>query len=109
AISRICHRLDGIPLALELAASRVRVLGVTELADRLDDRLRLLTSGPRSAPARHQTLRAAMDWSFDLLTETEQRLLRRLSVFPQNFDLEVATAVAVMTPTRSRCSTFSPG
>ena len=94
AISRICHRLDGIPLALELAASRVRVLGVTALADRLDDRLRLLTSGPRSAPARHQTLRAAMDWSFDLLTETEQRLLRRLSVFPQNFDLEAATAVA---------------
>jgi predicted ATPase/DNA-binding SARP family transcriptional activator len=94
AISRICHRLDGIPLALELAASRVRVLGVTELADRLDDRLRLLTSGPRSAPARHQTLRAAMDWSFDLLPETEQRLLRRLSVFPQSFDLEAATAVA---------------
>jgi len=94
AISRICHRLDGIPLAVELAASRVRVLGVPELADRLDDRLRLLTSGPRSAPARHQTLRAAMDWSFDLLTETEQRLLRRLSVFPQDFDLEAATAVA---------------
>ncbi|MCI0581480.1 MAG: AfsR/SARP family transcriptional regulator, partial [Chloroflexi bacterium] len=94
AISRICHRLDGIPLALELAASRVRVLSVPELADRLDDRLRLLTSGPRSAPARHQTLRAAMDWSFDLLTEPEQRLLRRLSVFPQNFDLEAATAVA---------------
>ena len=94
AISRICHRLDGIPLALELAASRVRVLGVPELADRLDDRLRLLTSGPRSAPARHQTLRAAMDWSFDLLTGTEQQLLRRLSVFPQDFDLAAATAVA---------------
>jgi len=94
AISRICHRLDGIPLAVELAASRVRVLDVTGLADRLDDRLRLLTSGPRSAPARHQTLRAAMDWSFDLLTETERRLLRRLSVFPQDFDLEAATAVA---------------
>jgi tetratricopeptide (TPR) repeat protein len=94
AISRICHRLDGIPLALELAASRVRVLGVTDLADRLDDRLRLLTSGPRSAPARHQTLRAALDWSFDLLTGTEQELLRRLSVFPQDFDLEAATVVA---------------
>ncbi|MGQ0624674.1 MAG: ATP-binding protein, partial [Sporichthyaceae bacterium] len=94
AIGRICHRLDGIPLALELAASRVRVLGVTQIADRLEDHLRLLTSGPRSAPARHQTLRATMDWSFDLLTETEQRLLRRLSVFPQHFDLEAATAVA---------------
>lgn len=94
AISRICHRLDGIPLALELAASRVRVLDVTAIADLLDDRLRLLTSGPRSAPARHQTLRAAMDWSYELLAETERRLLRRLAVFPQSFDLEAATAVA---------------
>ncbi|MGQ0631225.1 MAG: ATP-binding protein [Sporichthyaceae bacterium] len=94
AISRICHRLDGIPLALELAASRVRVLGVTELADRLDDRLRLLTSGPRSSPARHQTLRAALDWSYELLAEPEQQLLRRLSVFPQDFDLAAATALA---------------
>jgi predicted ATPase/DNA-binding SARP family transcriptional activator len=94
AISRICHRLDGIPLALELAASRVRVLGVTGLADRLDDRLRLLTSGPRSAPARHQTLRAAMDWSYELLADAEQQLLRRLAIFPHNFDLEAATAVA---------------
>ncbi|MGQ0465277.1 MAG: AfsR/SARP family transcriptional regulator [Sporichthyaceae bacterium] len=93
AITRICHSLDGIPLALELAAARVRVLDATELAHRLDDRLRLLTSGPRSAPARHQTLRAALDWSFDLLTEPEQRLLRRLSVFPQHFDLDAATAV----------------
>ena len=94
AIARICHRLDGIPLALELAAARVPVLSASQLADRLDDRFRLLTSGPRSAPVRHQTLRAAMDWSFDLLAEPEQRLLRRLSVFPQDFDLEAATAVA---------------
>jgi non-specific serine/threonine protein kinase len=94
AIARICRRLDGIPLALELAAARVRVLSAAQLADRLDDRLRLLTSGPRSAPARHQTLRAAMDWSFELLTDPEQELLRRLSVFPHSFDLEAATAVA---------------
>ena len=94
AIARICRRLDGIPLALELAAARVRVLSVTQLADRLDDRLRLLTSGPRSAPARHQTLRATMDWSFGLLGAAEQQLLRRLAVFPQSFDLEAAAAVA---------------
>ncbi len=94
AIARICRRLDGIPLALELAAARVRVLSVPQLADRLDDRLRLLTSGPRSAPARHQTLRATMDWSFELLGAAEQQLLRRLAVFPQNFDLDAAAAVA---------------
>jgi predicted ATPase/class 3 adenylate cyclase len=94
AVGRVCRRLDGIPLALELAAARVRVLGVTQLAERLDDRFRLLTAGPRGAPARHQTLRAAMDWSFELLPDPEQRLLRRLSIFPQSFDLEAATAVA---------------
>ena len=94
AIARICRRLDGIPLALELAAARVRVLSAPQLADRLDDRLRLLTSGPRSAPARHQTLRATMDWSYELLTDPEQRILRRLAVFPQDFDLEAAAALA---------------
>src|SRR5581483_10584213 len=94
AIARICRSLDGIPLALELAAARVRVLSAPQLADRLDDRLRLLTSGPRSAPARHQTLRAAMDWSFELLSGPERRLLRRLSVCPQDFDLDTAAAVA---------------
>ncbi|MCA1845192.1 MAG: hypothetical protein LC792_18765, partial [Actinobacteria bacterium] len=94
AIARICRQLDGMPLALELAAARVRVLSAGQIADRLDDRLRLLTAGTRSAPARHQTLRATMDWSFELLSEPEQRLLRRLSVLPQDFDLEAATAVA---------------
>lgn len=94
AVTRICRRLDGIPLALELAAARVVVLGVGALAERLDDRFRLLVGGPRQAPSRHQTLRATMDWSFEMLRADEQRLLRRLSAFPQSFDLEAATAVA---------------
>jgi predicted ATPase/DNA-binding SARP family transcriptional activator len=94
AVARICRRLDGIPLAIELAAARIRVLSVAQLAERLDERFRLLVGGPRSAPSRHQTLRAAMDWSFELLPEPERLLLRRLSVFPQSFDLDAATAVA---------------
>jgi non-specific serine/threonine protein kinase len=93
AVARICRRLDGIPLALELAAARVRLLSATELADRLDDRLHLLTGGPRTAVARHQTLRAALDWGQDLLTEPEQTLLRRLAAFRGSFDLEAAEAV----------------
>jgi predicted ATPase/DNA-binding SARP family transcriptional activator len=93
-IARICRRLDGLPLALELAAARVRVLGVAEIAERLDDRFRLLTGGPRSSPSRHQTLRAAMEWSFELLAPPERRLLARLAVFPQSFDLAAASAVA---------------
>ena len=94
AVGSICRRLDGLPLALELAAARVRVLGVAEIAAHLDDRFRLLTGGPRFSPARHQTLRAAMEWSFDLLAPAERNLLTRLSVFPQSFDLAAATAVA---------------
>jgi predicted ATPase/DNA-binding SARP family transcriptional activator len=94
AVASICRRLDGLPLALELAAARVRVLGVAEIAERLDDRFRLLTGGPRSSPARHQTLRAAMEWSFELLAAAERQLLVRLGVFPQSFDLAAATAVA---------------
>lgn len=93
-ITRICRSLDGLPLALELAAARVRVLGVAEIAERLDDRFRLLTGAPRSSPSRHQTLRAAMEWSFDLLPPPERQLLARFSVFPQSFDLAAATAVA---------------
>lgn len=95
AIAHVCRRLDGLPLALELAAARVRVLSVAQLADRLDDQFRLLSgSGRRALPSRHQTMRAAMDWSFDLLAPAEQHALIRLSVFPQDFDLEAATAVA---------------
>jgi len=94
AVAAICRRLDGLALALELAAARVQGLGVVQLAEHLDDRFRLLTGGPRSAPARHQTLAAALDWSYEALTEPEQRLLRRIAVFPGRFDLAAATAVA---------------
>jgi len=92
-VLRICRRLDGIPLALELAAVRVRALSVGELARRLDDRFRLLTGGARTAVGRQQTLRALIDWSYDLLAEPERLLLRRLSVFIDGWTLEAAEAV----------------
>jgi predicted ATPase/class 3 adenylate cyclase len=92
-IARICVRLDGIPLAIELAAARVRVLSVQQVAARLDDRFRLLAGGSRTALPRQQTLRAAMDWSHDLLTAAEQTLLRRLSVFAGGWTLEAAEVI----------------
>jgi non-specific serine/threonine protein kinase len=93
AIAQICRRLDGIPLAVELAAARVRSLPPNQIAARLDDRFRLLTGGSRTALPRHRTLRAAMDWSFDLLGDPEQAILPRLSVFAGSFSLEAAEAV----------------
>jgi predicted ATPase len=93
AVAQICHRLDGIPLALELAAARIRVLNATDLARRLDQRFRVLTGGDRTAVPRHQTLQATMDWSYDLLPLDEKVALRRLAVFPGNFDLDAAEAV----------------
>jgi predicted ATPase/DNA-binding SARP family transcriptional activator len=92
-IARICRRLDGIPLAIELAAARVRALPLDELAVRLEDQLRLLTGGSRTAPPRHQTLRGALDWGYHLLTAAEQALLRRLSVFAGGFTLEAAEVI----------------
>lgn len=94
-VARICGQLDGIPLAIELAAARVRALSVDAIASRLGDRFRLLTGGTRTALPRQQTLRAVMDWSYDLLTEPERVLLRRLSVFAGGFSLEAAQAVGV--------------
>jgi non-specific serine/threonine protein kinase len=88
-----CHRLDGIPLAIELAAARVRVLSVGEITSRLSDRFQLLTRGARALLPRHQTLRAAMDWSYLLLSEVEQVVLRRLSIFAGGWTLEAAEAV----------------
>jgi predicted ATPase len=82
AITGICRRLDGIPLAIELAAARAAALGIESLAARLDDRFRLLAGGRRTAMPRHQTLRATLDWSYELLTEPERIVLRRLAVFP---------------------------
>ena len=92
-VLRICRRLDGVPLALELAAARVRVLSVRQVAQRLDDRFRLLTGGGRTVVARQQTLRALIDWSYDLLGDAERLLLRRLSVFVRGWRLEAAETV----------------
>lgn len=92
-VAQICYRLDGIPLAIELAAARVKVLSVDQIFQKLDDRFRLLTSGSRTALPRQQTLRAAMDWSYDLLLEPERVLLRRLSVFAGGWSLEAAEGV----------------
>ncbi|MGW1011522.1 BTAD domain-containing putative transcriptional regulator [Streptomyces termitum] len=94
AVEEVCRRLDGIPLALELAATRVRALGVREVAARLGDRFRLLDSGRRGAPARQQTLRAVIDWSWEPLTGPERAVLRRLAVCGDGCDLAAATAVA---------------
>jgi predicted ATPase/class 3 adenylate cyclase len=93
-VVEVCHRLDGIPLAIELAAARVRLLSVEQIAARLNDRFRLLTVGSRTALPRQQTLRALIDWSYDLLTEVERTLLRRLSVFAGGWSLTAAEAVA---------------
>ncbi len=94
-VVNICRRLDGMPLAIELAAARVDAFGVTGLLAQLDDRFPLLSQGRRAVPGRHQTLRALLDWSHDLLTMQEQNLLRRLSVFCTAFTMEAAQAVAV--------------
>ena len=95
AITQICQRLDGIPLAIELAAARVGVLGVEQIAARLGNAFRLLTGGSRTALPRQQTLRALMDWSYNLLSEAERSLLRRLSVFAGGWTLEAAEAIGV--------------
>ncbi|HYB17905.1 MAG TPA: adenylate/guanylate cyclase domain-containing protein [Streptosporangiaceae bacterium] len=89
----ICARLDGLPLAIELAAARLRSLSLAGLAGRLDQRFRLLTGGSRTAPQRQQTLQAAVEWSYSLLNGAEQQLLGRLSVFAEGFDLDAAEAV----------------
>jgi predicted ATPase/DNA-binding CsgD family transcriptional regulator len=93
AVVRLCSRLDGLPLAIELAAGRLRALSVGEVADRLDDRFALLTRGSRAALSRQQTLRALIDWSADLCTEQERALWARLSVFPADFDLAAAEEI----------------
>ncbi len=92
-VVEICARLDGLPLAIELAVARLRLLSPEAMLPRLGHGLTLLTSGRRDLPARQQMLRSAIDWSYDLLTEAEQRLFRRLSVFVGGFTLESAAAV----------------
>jgi predicted ATPase/class 3 adenylate cyclase/DNA-binding CsgD family transcriptional regulator len=94
AVAEICRRLDGIPLAIELAAARVRALSLADIVDSLHDRFRLLTGGSRTSVRRQQTLRASVDWSHALLTDAERILFRRLAVFLGGFDLDAARAVA---------------
>jgi predicted ATPase/DNA-binding SARP family transcriptional activator len=93
AVLSVCQQLDGIPLALELAAARVRALPISKLAERLEDRFRLLTAGSRTALPRQQTLKAALDWSYELLSMPEKQLLNRLSIFSGGWSLEAAEAV----------------
>lgn len=93
-VAQLCRLLEGIPLAIELAAVRLRVLPLGELLERMDDRYRLLSHGSRTAPARHQTLRASIEWTYDLCSPAEQLLWRRLSVFAGGFGLEAAEAVS---------------
>jgi predicted ATPase len=93
AVAQLCRRLDGVPLAIELAAARVRSLPPEDLVDRLDQRFRLLTGGDRAGLERHQTLRTTIDWSYDLLTGIERDALNRLSVFARDFDLAAAEAI----------------
>ncbi len=95
ALREICARVDGLPLAIELAAARVRTLSPDELRRRLGERLSLLTGGPRDAPARQQTLRETLDWSYDLLAEDDRRLLVRLSIFPAGATLDAVAAVCL--------------
>ncbi|QSB15827.1 winged helix-turn-helix domain-containing protein [Natronosporangium hydrolyticum] len=92
-MARICRALDGMPLAIELAAARLRTMSLVQLANRLDDRFRLLTGGSRTALPRHRTLRAVVDWSWELLTDAERTVLRRLSVFAGGASLEAAERV----------------
>ena len=93
-VIEICRRLEGVPLAIELAAARVRHLSPAQILERLDDRLGLLTQGPASQ-RRHRTLRTSIEWSCDLLDEANRRLLDRLAVFPASFDLDAAVAMGV--------------
>ena len=93
-VAQVCHRIDGIPLAIELAAARLKVLSIEQINARLNDRFRLLTGGSRTAVARQRTLEATVDWSYDLLSDSERRLLRRLSVFAGGWTIEAAEDVS---------------
>ncbi|MEU7245710.1 AfsR/SARP family transcriptional regulator [Streptomyces sparsogenes] len=110
AVAEICRRLDGLPLAIELAAARLRMLTARQIADRLDDRFRLLTSGSRTLLPRQQTLRAVVDWSWELLDERERTVLRRASVFAGGWGLSAAEAVcADVSPAHTDTPDANPG
>src|SRR5215216_307277 len=107
AVAAICSQLDGLPLAIELIAARVKTLSIEQIAARLDDRFALLTSGSRIAPSRQQTLRATLDWSHELLTETERELFRQLSVFVGGFTLDALESVALLDSNQSSLDALS--
>ncbi|NEW38485.1 AfsR/SARP family transcriptional regulator [Nocardia cyriacigeorgica] len=107
-LARVCRALDGMPLAIELAAARLRTMSLDQLANRLDDRFRLLTGGSRTALPRHRTLRAVIDWSWELLTDPERVVLRRLSVFSGGATLEAAERVCAY-PGRGQDAAVEPG
>jgi predicted ATPase/transcriptional regulator with XRE-family HTH domain len=107
AVAAICAQLAGLPLAIELIAARVKTLSIEQIAARLDDRFALLSSGSRIAPSRQQTLRATLDWSYELLTETERELFRQLSVFVGGFTLEALESVALLDSNQSILDTLS--
>ncbi len=102
AIAQICFRLDGIPLAIELAAARTKMMSAEQITAHLDDRFRLLTGGARTALPRQQTLRSMIDWSYSLLSESEKLLLRRLAVFAGGWTLEAAEAVCASAQAKSQ-------
>src|SRR5512141_2324321 len=101
AVVSICSQLDGLPLAIELIAASVKTLSIEQIAARLDDRFALLTSGSRIAPSRQQTLRATLDWSYELLTETERELFRQLSIFVGGFTLDALESVVLLDSNQS--------
>ena len=107
AVAEICRRVDGLPLAIELAAARVRVLSPEAMVERLDRRLELLTAGRRDAPRRQRTMRAAIAWSYGLLTPAQQQLFRLLSVFSGGCTVAAADAVAAAARPRTQAKTFS--
>ena len=95
AIAGICSRLDGLPLAIELAAARAQTLGVEQILERLDDSIHLLVGGSRTAASRHQTLRATLDWSYGLLSDDERAVFRRLAAVAESCSLDAAEAICV--------------
>jgi predicted ATPase len=98
AVGEVCRRLDGLPLAIELAAARIGLLSPSQIVAKLDDRFSLLAGDARVLPARHQTLKATLQWSYDLLPDTERWLFRRLAVFTGTFNLEAGQAVCGLVP-----------
>lgn len=108
AVASLCRHLDGIPLAIELAAARIKTFTVEQLAERVDDRFSLLTGGSRTALPRHRTLRAAIEWSYDLLDQCEQRIFDRLALFAGPFAINAALQVSPLEEARPSYEMTTP-